>query len=343
MATFVNRNGRVRAVVRIKGETITKTFDSKQEAKVWATGEENRLNHRITDAGGMTLGAILLKYVADVLEMKNYKVGTWHAKRLARLFSHVELKDMDKDWWMAAAQSFGDVSPSSRLRYLICIKSALVTARDLWKVTYDWAPFHEAMGIMVRQGIIGQGRPRTRRVSPDEVQAIKVAANAFNHSIPMRDIIDFALATCMRRAEITGLKWEDLDDNKRAPMVWVRNRKDPRKKDGNDDHVPLLGKALEIIKRQPRTPGEPRIFPYSASVVSIYFCQYARHAKVKGVRFHDLRHEGISRLFELGFNIPEVALVSGHKNWKTLQKYTHIKPVSLHSGPIAVRAARRAA
>jgi len=41
---------------------------------------------------------------------------------------------------------------------------------------------------------------------------------------------------------------------------------------------------------------------------------------------HDLRHEGISRLFERGLNIPEVALISGHLSWNTLKRYTHIKP-----------------
>jgi len=47
------------------------------------------------------------------------------------------------------------------------------------------------------------------------------------------------------------------------------------------------------------------------------------------LRFNDMRHEGISRLFEKGFQIPEVALVSGHKDWKMLKRYTNLRPENL--------------
>lgn len=337
MGTIVNRNGRYRAVIRLKGETQTKTFAKAADAKAWMRDEENRLTHRVVDASGMTLGGILKRYCVDIIGQKTYEAAQYHHKRMAIQFSHTELADMNKDWWMAAAASW-DVSPSSKLKYLVTLKSALLTAIDLWGVKYDFAPYHEAMGIMGRQKIVGQGRPRDQRVSPDVVAAIKGSAKWFSYAAPMPDIIDFALCTAMRRAEIMGLKWADLDAGKH-PMIWVRNRKDPRKKDGNDDCVPLLGEALAIIKRQPRTPGEPRIFPFIPTTITVNFVHLVRFAKLKNIRFHDLRHEAITRLFEAGYSIQEVALVSGHKNWKTLQKYTHIKPESLHLGPLAHRRA----
>ena len=46
---------------------------------------------------------------------------------------------------------------------------------------------------------------------------------------------------------------------------------------------------------------------------------------VHDLHFHDLRHEGISRLFEMGCNIPQVACVSGHRSWQSLKRYTHIR------------------
>ena len=42
------------------------------------------------------------------------------------------------------------------------------------------------------------------------------------------------------------------------------------------------------------------------------------------LRLHDLRHEGISHYFELGEQIQQVAMVSGHKSWSMLQHYTHL-------------------
>ncbi|MGA8419323.1 MAG: tyrosine-type recombinase/integrase, partial [Pseudolabrys sp.] len=46
---------------------------------------------------------------------------------------------------------------------------------------------------------------------------------------------------------------------------------------------------------------------------------------MKDLRFHDLRHEGISRLFEMGRTIPQAAAVSGHRSWTSLKRYTHIR------------------
>ena len=51
---------------------------------------------------------------------------------------------------------------------------------------------------------------------------------------------------------------------------------------------------------------------------------------MKDLHFHDLRHEGTSRLFEAGFAIEQVSLVTGHKDWKMLRRYTHIRPEALH-------------
>jgi site-specific recombinase XerD len=55
--------------------------------------------------------------------------------------------------------------------------------------------------------------------------------------------------------------------------------------------------------------------------------------KIEDLHFHDLRHEGTSRLFEAGFSIEQVALVTGHKDWKMLRRYTHLRPEHLHSVP----------
>ena len=48
-------------------------------------------------------------------------------------------------------------------------------------------------------------------------------------------------------------------------------------------------------------------------------------AGIQNLHFHDLRHEAISRFFELGLSVPEVALISGHKDMRMLFRYTHLK------------------
>ena len=79
--------------------------------------------------------------------------------------------------------------------------------------------------------------------------------------------------------------------------------------------------------RQPQV--DARIFPRAPTYMSKLFHRAALQAESEDIVFHDLRHEGISRLFELGFEIQEVALVSGHTNWRTLRRYTRLKPASL--------------
>jgi integrase len=145
------------------------------------------------------------------------------------------------------------------------------------------------------------------------------------------DVVRFAVLSAMRRGEIVRITWEDVDSDKR--LVLVRNRKDPRKTQGNDERVPLLGAAWTLVQAQPSKAVGGRIWPIHEQTLSKYFTLACRALSIPDLHFHDLRHDGVSRLFEAGFDIPEVALVSGHKSWKNLRRYTQLRPEDLHNGP----------
>lgn len=178
----------------------------------------------------------------------------------------------------------------------------------------------QARPLLTHLGLIGPGTERDRRPTPDELAAVREAAPEL-----LRDIIDFAIVSCMRRGEIVRMRWSDV--NVSARMLTILDRKDPRKKSGNDERIPLLGDALAIIQRQQQS--DDRVFPITPEWISDNFLLACRVAKVEDLVFHDLRHEGISRLFEAGWQIPQVALVSGHKKWEMLKRYTQLKPESL--------------
>ena len=72
------------------------------------------------------------------------------------------------------------------------------------------------------------------------------------------------------------------------------------------------------------------MFPYNHRSVSKAFARACEELKIEDFHFHDLRHEGTSRLFEAGLTIEKVALVTGHKDWRTLRRYTKLKPEELH-------------
>lgn len=105
-------------------------------------------------------------------------------------------------------------------------------------------------------------------------------------------------------------------------------RKDPRKKIGNDPWVPLLPAAWALTQRQPT--GDEHNFPIEAGTLSKYFSEACRALPIPDLHLHDMRHEGTRRRFEPGYEIAQVALVTGHKKWDNLKRYTQLKPERLH-------------
>ncbi len=135
----------------------------------------------------------------------------------------------------------------------------------------------------------------------------------------MQKIVGFAMFSTRRQEEITLLRWEDLDGDR----ILVRDMKHPGDKKGNNVYCELPPEALTAINSM-RRDGE-RIFPYSTDAISAAFTRACKILGIEDLRFHDLRHEGISRLFEMGRTIPQVAAVSGHRSWTSLKRYTHIR------------------
>jgi integrase len=184
-------------------------------------------------------------------------------------------------------------------------------------------------------GLVGKGMERDRRPTESDVESLIALFEANERQIiPVGRIIRFAIATAMRLDEICRVDWADV--NERTRMLLIRDRKDPRNKQGNDQRIPLLGPSgydgWTILAEQALHLGtaKGRIFPYNSRSVGTAFRRGCRALGIKDLHFHDLRHEGTSRLFEAGFAIEQVSLVTGHKDWKMLRRYTHLKPEALH-------------
>ncbi len=98
-------------------------------------------------------------------------------------------------------------------------------------------------------------------------------------------------------------------------------------KNGEDRTIPLTTRAATILQSLPQT--DERIFPVSPVAVRQAWDRTTKRAGIEGLHFHDLRHEAVSRFFELGLSVPEVALISGHKNPVVLLRYTHLRAQDL--------------
>ena len=144
----------------------------------------------------------------------------------------------------------------------------------------------------------------------------------------MGRIVRYAVATTFAPRRDLQTRVAAGDMKKR--LVVIQDRKDPRNKEGNDQKVPLLNltgyDAWEVVLQQRIvTRGYGRIFPHNHRSVSRAFTRACDQLKIEDLHFHDLRHEGTSRQFEAGLPIEKVALVTGHKDWRQLQRYTNLK------------------
>jgi integrase len=190
----------------------------------------------------------------------------------------------------------------------------------------------EARASLPIRGLETRSRERTREPSDEELERLYALWRANpRQRIDMPTLCRFALATGMRQNEICSLQVEDVDRSRKT--VVIRDRKDPQQKAGNDQVVPLLPDAWAIV--QPLIEGrtEGSIFGVRAASVSTAFtraCQ-AVEPPIEDLHFHDLRHRATTQFFRMGLDIPRVALLTGHKTWAMLKRYTSIKPEDVHA------------
>jgi integrase len=338
MASVLKIGDTWRAQVRRKGhKSISETFPTKAQAVAWARKIEAEMDARkfkdTRRLANITLKDLIVWYVEEIGSEHPFgKNKAAVLKMWQRNHGHVSLADITSDYLTAFVRSrrkagASGVTISIDLTYLA---SVLKSARDLRKMPLSLEPVKSARFNMAHLKISTKSNERVRRPNAEEIEAICTYFDEHS-TLPMRDLIHFAIESAMRVDEITRLRWIDLNDADRT--IIIRNRKHPRQKVGNDQEVPLLGKAYEIIKRQPRPAqitSDCRIFPVRTRTITTIFPRAKNALGIVDLHFHDLRHEGVSRLFEKGYQIHEVALVSGHRDWKMLARYTQIKAKDLH-------------
>lgn len=161
---------------------------------------------------------------------------------------------------------------------------------------------------------------RDRRLLPFEERKIAKYTRERNYELYV--IIMLALETSMRQGEILSLQWELI--NLQAGIAHL-----PETKNGTWRDVPLSSKARQLLtSMDPKSTG--RVFSYTSSGLKSAWRNCLIALNIVGLHFHDLRHEAISRLFELGsLNVIEVATISGHKSLNMLKRYTHLRAYQL--------------
>jgi integrase len=361
VATFTRlKSGSWRVQVRRKGKYVNDTFLRRKDAEEWALEIERRIDRgepplAMSSCELRRFGDLVRLHLDDLQEVGK-RIGRSKDASLAFLeqrLGRLQLQELDRYQLInfgkeRAREGAGPVTLGMDLGY---IKTILSHAAAVHGVPVSTESVDLARIALGRLGLVGKGLERDRRPTQDELDRLIAVFEAnVRQQIPLGRIIRFAIATAMRQEEICRVAWPDFDASNK--MLLIRDRKDPRRKNGNNQRIPLLDvsgyDASAIIEEQRRflKSGGGRIFPYNSRSVGTAFRRQCRDLKIEDLHFHDLRHEGTSRLFEAGFSIEQVALVTGHRDWKMLRRYTHLKPEGLHKAysesavPAAAIAAR---
>lgn len=335
MPSPVKRGDKWRVWVQIRGfPSESKTFEKKSEGMAWARGREEELKRRRVSHPELLLDEVVARYLKDVAPTR--RMADSHAKHdiptFRRRLGNMTVADLNGNGIVRWVMSQTDVAPATRNWNLSRLCGVLRQMEHRLEIKFPWADIEASRLKLFQLGLLSRGNERDRRVTDREIAAIKANLCA-ERTVRMRDIIDFCLQSCMRISEVCRITWADVNEAQKT--VVIRDRKHPTKKFGNHCVVPLVQGSFETLMRQPKRSD--RVFPHDATNISKKFHEAVVRAGIDDLVLHDLRHEGISRLFELGFQIQEVALVSGHTNWRTLARYTHLRPESLIAREQALR------
>jgi integrase len=226
--------------------------------------------------------------------------------------------------------------PATAANDLIWLRQVLRAARVALGVPVPLQELDDAAEYLRQNRIIGKPKERDRRPTTSELEKLTFyfSRRDVRAEIPMLDIMQFAIHSARRQEEITRLRWDDLDAT--TATCRLRDVKHPTKKLGNDKTFKLTAAALASIQAQPRRPMpgddsklDPLIFPFNPKSIGAAFTRACHVLEIDDLRFHDLRHEATSRLFEAGYGIHEVSLFTLHESWATLKRYTNLRPENL--------------
>lgn len=344
MATIQTRrrkDGGVSYTVRIRqkagGELIheeAKTFDgrtwSRAAVKKWATNREAALHapeaRAAAQASHVTLAQAIRRYRKEYAELdawgrsKRADLARLEGTKLGRLpllsITSKHLVDHVRERRTAGA------GPATAGNDLTWLRVLAKVARAAWGVPARLEVIDDAIMHCRGQRLIARAEQRTRRPTLDELGQLLdwFTRGDGRAQIPMAEVVLFALFSARREAEICLLRRDDLD--REGKTIVVRNVKDPRQR-GRSFRASLTDEALAILERQPAA-GE-LFFPYNPRSIQAAFTRACAMKGIEDLHFHDLRHEAASRLFELGWTLPQVATVTGHRTWANLQRYTHLQ------------------
>ena len=304
MASIRQRTGRWNVQVRRKNyPLLSKTFTSKESARYWGRKMERLVDQKkLNITNYPTLKEIIKRYIREVsIHKLGYLIEIEHLKAI------LQTKIINKPVDTITPQDLSDY----RNKRLLKVRTSTII-RELNIIQHIFNVVNNEWGLQLTNPCKYVSKPkvnnkRERRLSADEYNFL-LKNNSINQTL--NNIIEIALETGMRRGEILNIHSEHI----KGQTLLI-----PVTKNGHARTIPLTSRALCVLENS-KLP-----FSMSANAVRLAWDRLKKKGNIQDLHFHDLRHEAISCFFEKGLSIPEVALISGHKDVRMLFRYTHLR------------------
>lgn len=313
------------------------TFERRTQAAGWLKNREAELKQ---DGGierakvrGITLGKTIDRYVED-----SANIGRTKAQVLKSIKGYdiagLEAEQIGSDDIVAFARQLAatGMKPQTVQNYLSHLSAVFAVAKPGWGIPLNRDAMRDAFTVAKRLGLTAKSDKRERRPTVDEMNRLMKYFGERRERDPetsdMQRVIGFAMFSTRRLSEVCRFAKDEYDAE--GKRMLVRDMKHPGQKIGNDVWCELPDEAIAFL---PEPSADGRFFPYTDDAVGAAFTRacYALGINTEDMpdegrlHFHDLRHEGVSRLFEMGWSIPRAATVSGHRGWQSLQRYSHLR------------------
>lgn len=318
MASIRKRRGKWQVQIRRDGQpALSRTFTYRGDAYTWARQIEAKLDRGdgAVDNRALrttTLDDLLLRYLTTITVAKrgagveSIRIACLRRSELSKLALSAATPDRFAAY---RDRRLKEVASATVRKEMALLRHMFRIARQEWNLPLGSNPLADLRSP-------APGKARNRRLTPDEAARLLPAIDQLRSPL-MRTLMRLALETGMRRGELLALQWTCVCWEKRTVLI-------PETKTGHPRTIPLSSAALATLNLVPAS-GSDVIFPLTPNAVKLAWQRVRFRAGIPDVHFHDLRHEAISRFFEHGLSVPEVALISGHRDVRMLMRYTHLK------------------
>ncbi len=329
MPTIRQRGDSWQAIVRLRRNGVlhaeTRSFASERLARDWAKRAEQAIRTGGGPLNSTTIGNLINKF----------RTAREEVKPMGRSM-HSDLDMLDREFGAVRTQALTSATvaafarrrrsegagPATVLHNLATLRTVLSAARPMFNVDCDATPVADAIKSLSLTGHVAKSLQRDRRPTAEEldrlVKEFERTAAYPQTKIPMTAIVRLCVALPRRISELCTAEWANYAGGV-LTLIDTKHPRVPRR-----EQVPVPPQARNIIEALPKI--DALILPYKAESVCSAFARACERLGIDDLHLHDLRHEGICRLFERGLNIPEVSMVSGHLSWATLKRYTHLMP-----------------